>query len=714
MDNKKTDFLKDWKNRSDQRELDKRRSDQRELSYGRSDQRELDGRRKAKTEENKTPIAIDRTTANGSTLSNEQLRFVTAVGNGENVLVDACIGSGKTTSIQEACRRCGDKKVLYLTFNRRLMEEARARIYPNGENNGSNVDVQTFHSFAGGCLSRARMASRDVGHCITDLVEQRPPIPHYDVLVVDEYQDLGEDMAEMLKYIEQQNPGIQKVFVGDMCQRIYERLFDVEDFVEDFLGEKRVVKFTRCFRLSEEHASFLGQCWNKSITGVNRDCKIEFSSSIEDVAEIVAGYDPSQVLVLGPNGEGDRAKLQNILERKHRDKYNKDTLYSSIRDESGFDGAGKATDNSAIFTTFDSSKGLERDLCVVVGFQKKYWDVRSSFRPDFNILRNIFLVAASRGKKKIIFLDSGNNPQLTPRDFSRSWRNQPDLTKANMSQMFQHTEQADIDKCLDCVQTSTVRPKGSLIKVEKSTGHIDLSPLFGIYAESEFFKHYDLDFALSNYSARNSGFTWDPDWSSQKKIRHLVAAETKQNRYKTQVGDWFITDEVREKILSRMRTVFDGSEEVQHPCELWLTCNGTKELKDETFEKAVSGVCDVIKGNDIWELKFVSNLTPDHVLQLATYLVAMRRERGFLWNIQTDEMVEVRVPDRNRFVKAMTSCISRHRLSVKSYFVKSDGMERNNRVGAMSDKDKPKAKGNKGNKEKKKNKKEHFFDDWEM
>lgn len=691
MKQKNNEFLKNWNNRTTKKK---------ESSTGRP----LDER----SEKN-------RTTTNGSTLSNEQLRFVTAVGNGENVLVDACIGSGKTTSIQEACRRLEGKKVLYLTFNRRLMEEAKAkiqgqsslaRIFQNGQ--GSNVDVQTFHSFAGKCLSKARMESRDVGHCIEDLVEQRPPIPHYDVLVVDEYQDLGEDMAQMLKYIEQQNPGIQKVFVGDMCQRIYERLFDVEDFASDFLGEKRVVKFTKCFRLSEEHASFLGQCWNKSITGVNRDCRIEFSDSVEDTAEIVAGYDPSQVLVLGPNGEGDRSLLQNILEKKHRDKYNKDTLYSSIREESGFDGVGKATDNSAIFTTFDSSKGLERDLCVVVGFQKKYWDVRSSFRPDFNILRNIFLVAASRGKRRIIFLDSGNNPRLTPRDFSRSWRNQPDLTKANMSQMFQHTETADIDRCLECVSTNTVRQKGEKIQVEKSTGHIDLSPLFGIYAESEFFESYDLDFALSNYSARNSGFSWDPDWSSQKKIRHLVAAETKQNRYKTQVGDWFITDEVREKILDRMRTVFDGSEEVQHPCELWLTCSGTKELKNETFEKAVSGVCDVIKGNDIWELKFVSNLTPDHVLQLATYLVAMRRERGFLWNIQTDECIEVRVPDRNRFVKAMTNCISRHRLSVKSYFVKSNGMERNNRVGAKS------SRRNRMSEKKNKRGKEHLFDDWEM
>lgn len=651
----------------------------------------LSGWRKRKTR----PLTL----SGGNVLSGEQRRFVAAVKRGENVLVDACIGSGKTTSIQEACRQAEGKKILYLTFNRRLMEEARARI--NADSNFCfaevcNVEVETFHSFAGRCLSSARMRSRDVGHCIQDLCEQRPPIPHYDMLVVDEYQDLGEDMAKMLRYIEEKNPSIQKVFVGDMAQRIYERLFDVESFVEDFLGEKRVVKFTRCFRLSEEHAAFLGKCWNKSITGVNNDCRIEFSSDVKAVARIVASYDPSDVLVLGPNGSGDRAELQNILEKRHRDKYNKDTLYSSIREESRFDGSGKSTNDSAIFTTFDSSKGLERDLCVVVGFQKKYWNTRSSFKPDFNTLRNIFLVAASRGKKRIIFLDSEKNALLTPADFAKSWKNQPDLTKASMSQMFQHTEQSDIDRCLECLETRTVRSKSEKIKVEKRAGHIDLSPLFGVYAESEFFRRYDLDYALSNYSSRNSGFTWNPEWSSQEKIRHLVAAETKQNRYKTQVGDGFITDEIRGKLMERLSTVFDGSEEVQHPCEIWLSCRGTKELAEEAFEKAAAGICDVVKDGDIWELKFTSALTPDHYLQLASYLVAMRKERGYLWNIQTDELVEVRVPDKNLFMERVTSCTSRHKLKLRSYLSRpGTGMEKSRRVGAVCPCNSPKPKGNK-------------------
>lgn len=38
-------------------------------------------------------------------LSDEQKHFVDLALEGHNVLVDACIGSGKTTSIQELCNK---------------------------------------------------------------------------------------------------------------------------------------------------------------------------------------------------------------------------------------------------------------------------------------------------------------------------------------------------------------------------------------------------------------------------------------------------------------------------------------------------------------------------------------------------------------------------------------------------------------------------------
>ena len=51
-------------------------------------------------------------------LSEEQRLFIQEVKTGKNVLVDACIGSGKTTAIQYLCDEMPQKHILYLTYNK--------------------------------------------------------------------------------------------------------------------------------------------------------------------------------------------------------------------------------------------------------------------------------------------------------------------------------------------------------------------------------------------------------------------------------------------------------------------------------------------------------------------------------------------------------------------------------------------------------------------
>ncbi|WP_427902372.1 DEAD/DEAH box helicase [Mycoplasmopsis bovis] len=56
-----------------------------------------------------------------SNLTSEQQRMIDLVREGKNVLVNACIGSGKTTAIQVLCNELPKtKKILYLTYNKLL------------------------------------------------------------------------------------------------------------------------------------------------------------------------------------------------------------------------------------------------------------------------------------------------------------------------------------------------------------------------------------------------------------------------------------------------------------------------------------------------------------------------------------------------------------------------------------------------------------------
>ena len=75
-------------------------------------------------------------------LSPEQQQFVDAALQGDNILVDACIGSGKTTAIHVLCNQISDgKQVLYLTYNKLLKLDAKSKIRQR------NVQVTNYHGF---------------------------------------------------------------------------------------------------------------------------------------------------------------------------------------------------------------------------------------------------------------------------------------------------------------------------------------------------------------------------------------------------------------------------------------------------------------------------------------------------------------------------------------------------------------------------------------
>ena len=168
-----------------------------------------------------------------SDLSEEQQQMIALAKEGRNVLVDACIGSGKTTTIQTLCNEMTDKQILYLTYNRLLKVDAKSKITEN------NVTVTNYHGFASMILRNAGISS-GVAELIQTLLanSEKIVIPRYDLLVIDEYQDIDREISEMLECIKDQNPGIQIVAVGDMKQKIYDKTtLNAAEFISDFLED---------------------------------------------------------------------------------------------------------------------------------------------------------------------------------------------------------------------------------------------------------------------------------------------------------------------------------------------------------------------------------------------------------------------------------------------------------------------------------------------
>ena len=210
-------------------------------------------------------------------LSSEQQLFIEKAMQGKNILVDACIGSGKTTAIQNLCNQLpSTKKVLYLTYNRLLKLDAKSKIKKR------NVTVTNYHGFAYMILKRNGI-SAGISDLIQKVIQIKPLIKKYDILIIDEYQDIEQELAELLQLIKDSNPQIQIIAVGDMEQKIYDKTtLKVESFMKGFLEEHLRLKFTQCFRLSNNLASMLGRVWKKQIIGVNDSCKVEEMSK-EDI-----------------------------------------------------------------------------------------------------------------------------------------------------------------------------------------------------------------------------------------------------------------------------------------------------------------------------------------------------------------------------------------------------------------------------------------------
>lgn len=582
-------------------------------------------------------------------LSDEQKQFIQYGMAGHNILVEACIGSGKTTAIQALCNAVKGKNILYLTYNKLLKLDAKARII-NGR-----TTVTNYHGFAWQELQKNHIRA-GISELIQVYNRKKLPVSSYDLLILDEYQDIDQEISEMLTHIKECRPGIQIVAVGDMCQKIYDKTnLEVSEFINKFLGNYIPMEFTRCFRIGADHAAMLGRVWEKTIVGVNEKFRIDIVPDYR--AQVIASNtDPQDLLVLGMRGKG-ATKLQNFLEKHYPDKFNKRTLWSKINDTEG--GSTSPDVNCAIFTTYDGCKGMERKVCILYDWSVKYWMTRAE-KPDtrYDILRNIFCVAASRGKERLVIVDSGDildedvlsEPFLTRRQYS-------DMQVSSMFD-FKHVE--DVEAAYRMLDVKVLQGPGEPINIPTSDELIDLSPCIGHHQEALYFKNYDINSDIENQLAqpKNAHFRRSYErYDLSRKLLYLAMLDTGQNRYMNQVRDLRVTPEMEQKLRDRLSEHLSVDEAVQKDSSI---CFRTRDGMD-LF--TVNGRSDVSRKDEIWELKFVAELSHVHALQLALYLVGEGKETGYLWNTRTGELHEIRIPNRKMFLDAVGRAATKGRYS---------------------------------------------------
>lgn len=598
-------------------------------------------------------------------LSDEQQYFVDKVLEGNNVLVDACIGSGKTTAIQCVCDLLPRRmRILYLTYNKLLKCDAKSKI------RNANVTVTNYHGFAWMSLANQGI-STSANTSVLKFNEVHPIIAKYDVLIIDEYQDIETELAEELEYIKAQNLDMQIIAVGDMQQKIYDKTtLDVYAFITKFLGEHLTLGFTRCFRLNNTLAAQLGRIWHKTIIGVNNDCQV-MEMNITQAKDYLAEQRLSDILCLGAR-YGACSTILNMLEHDYPQKFNKHTVYASIRENDSL-ATINPTAETAIFTTFDSSKGLERNVCVLCDFVESYWGMRVN-KPEVNyeILRNIFCVAASRGKYRIIFVTDGRDKILSEKLLATPVDKIHKYDDISISTMFDFNFAEDSVACYKTLEVTPIPTDDATpIDVVCHDGLIDLSRCIGTYQEARYFTDYSIDkdidlhlrqFPQKEHLYREFVNKLPVDMPElevlQWKILFLTKMETNLDRYVQQVNLPIIDEEHMQMISARIGTRLKPNANIQKGCSLSFAEPTTRV---NLFN--AHGYADAVKGNTVYELKFVNEFSYAHFFQCACYMVALKKPRGILWNIKTNSMFEIRIPDKQLFMDAVITAITRHRVT---------------------------------------------------
>ena len=234
----------------------------------------------------------------------------------------------------------------------------------------------------------------------------------------------------------------------------------------------------------------------------------------------------------------------------------------------------------------------------------------------------------------------------------------------NISSMFDFKYKESIEKCNSLLEINKKSLEdNSEIKIKNHDYLIDLSPCIGVYQEAIYFNGYDINKAIESYLRDKPKLTFKytkkvRDSSLDKKILFLVSLDMGQDRYIKQVKTPFVDKKENKEIKSRLSTFLKNDEKVQVPCEI--------DFSDENGQLLFSahGLADVVKDNIVYELKFVYELSHEHFLQCACYMIALGLDVGLLWNTRKNEMYEIHILDRKSFMDNVVNAITKGLLTM--------------------------------------------------
>ena len=366
-------------------------------------------------------------------LSDEQQYILNQVKEGKNVIVDAVAGSGKSTTVLSIARELPHKKILQLTYNSSLRTEIKEKVKQNELN---NLTIHTYHSLAVRHYLTSSYTDTGIRYILCNHLPPREPIPQYDIIVIDEAQDMSLVYYQLVrKFIHDMClPGgirepeikhtIQLVILGDVMQGLYEfkgsdiRFLSLADKIwasNPFLSTTEMIhcNMRMSYRITNQIKHFV----NDTMLGENRmdSCRdgepvkyIRNSRSnlektvIYEIKNLLAqGVKPSEIFVLGASVKGANSnvrKMENALVSEGIPCFVPMLEMADKIDD-------RVIDGKVVFSTFHCVKGRQRAHVFIVGFDNGYLEYYARNLPK-DRCPNTLYVGATRATKGLYLLES--------------------------------------------------------------------------------------------------------------------------------------------------------------------------------------------------------------------------------------------------------------------------------------------------------------------
>lgn len=388
--------------------------------------------------------------------SEEQCHIIEQIQQGKNVIIDAIAGSGKSTTILCIANALPNKRILQITYNSMLRKEFREKVQMYQI---ANIESHTYHSLAvkyfsphaftdtgirqfmyhqGKEESKGSPESSDGDLIIPMSTHISPVIPSYDIIMLDECQDMTPLYYQFIKWVlltTQRKQSIQLVFLGDYMQGIYDFkgadirfLTMAESLWKGFSIVRNPYDFVYCelktsYRITNQMCHFVNHVMlnssrltakrnGKPVQYIRREYHNLIKILVYQIQQIIEKGDlPSDILVLAASFKGSLGigkRVENALV-SHGIPCYLPLMESDKLDE-------RVIDGKVVFSTFHTVKGRQRKHVFVLGFDNSYFA-----RFGRNIPRdecpNTLYVAATRATHTLYLLESNNFSHDRPLEF---------------------------------------------------------------------------------------------------------------------------------------------------------------------------------------------------------------------------------------------------------------------------------------------------------